>query len=295
MLTQAFQKKIIFGFSLLFVLANAYAIYCEFYWTAIIPFAMLAAWMALFAPEKIFWLIIFFVPLSINTGEFIESAPMALFLPTEPLLFGLTVLVLAWMVMSNYFDSAIFRHPIFILYMGVYMGWLFLTSLTSEDPMVSFKYTLSHMWLFLPIFVLGTHLFKNIKNILAFIWYYSIALILVVIYTVINHAAHGFAEKPAHWVMSPFFKDHTSYGAILALIIPALLSLYFIKDYTPLRKSIVGFLVAILILGTILSFTRAAWISLVGALGVLFLIYYRIRFFTIAIFTLGSLFLILSF
>ena len=27
-------------------------------------------------------------------------------------------------------------------------------------------------------------------------------------------------EEAGHWVMWPFFKDHTSYGAIIALFIP---------------------------------------------------------------------------
>ncbi|MFI5203758.1 MAG: O-antigen ligase family protein, partial [Flavobacteriales bacterium] len=289
------QKQLILWLSLVYVAINAIAIYNEFFWIALIPLACMAIWMALFAPEKVFWLIVFFVPLSLNTDEFLTSAPMALFLPTEPLLFGLLVLILIWLFMDDVFDRAILRHPIFIIYVGVYINWMIITSLTSEDPVVSFKFTLAHLWLFLPVFLLGTHLFKNTKNIRMFIWCYSIPLLAVVTYTIINHAGYGFAEKPAHWVMSPFFKDHTSYGAILALLFPALFSLYFIKDYTQLRKSIIVFLLLVLAAGIILSYTRAAWISLVGALGVWFVIYYRIRLATLTLFLLGGLFFFLSF
>jgi putative inorganic carbon (hco3(-)) transporter len=181
------------------------------------------------------------------------------------------------------------------VYAGVYIPWLFITSLTSEAPLVSLKFTLAHMWLFIPVFLMGTHLFKDVRNVRHFIWLYSIPLLLVVVYTIINHAAHGFAEKPAHWVMSPFFKDHTSYGAVLALLFPPLVSLYFIKGYTQVRKTVIVFLAMVLMLGIILSFTRAAWISLVCAAGVWFLIYYRIRLATILIFTFGALFFFFSF
>lgn len=289
------QKQLVLWLTLLYVAVNAFAVYKEFFWIVLIPMAAMAVWMTLFVPEKIFWLIVFFVPLSLNTDEFLTSAPMALFLPTEPLLFVMLVLTLIWMFMGGVIDKAILRHPIFIIYVGVYINWMIITSLTSEDPVVSFKFTLAHLWLFLPVFVLGTHLFKKTTNVRAFIWYYSIPLLAVVAYTIINHAGYGFAEKPAHWVMSPFFKDHTSYGAILALMFPPLMSLYFIKDYTQLRKTIIVFLLLVLGAGIILSYTRAAWISLVGALGVWFIIYYRVRMATLLLFTLGALFFFLSF
>jgi O-antigen ligase len=279
----------------LFVTANAVAVYLEFYWFAVLPFVFMAVWMALFAPDKLFWLIVFFVPLSLNTDEFMASAPMALYLPTEPLLFGMLLLVAAWLFMGNIFDRAIIRHPVFITYCGVYLAWLIITSLTSEDPLVSFKFTLAHLWLFVPVFIISTHLFKHTFNIRAFIWYYSIPLLMVVAYTVINHAMHGFAEKPAHWVMSPFFKDHTSYGAVLALVFPPLFSLCFSRFYTPVRKSVIVFLLILLTIGIVLSYTRAAWISLVGALGVWLVLYYRIRLTTILIFSVCGFVFLFSF
>lgn len=283
MLSLRITRQLVLWLALFYVCVNAVAIYLEFFWIAALPLVAMALWMALFVPEKVFWLIIFFVPLSLNTDEFVQSAPMALYLPTEPLLFGMLLLVGVWLFMGDVFDRAIIRHPIFIAYCGVYVSWLFITALTSEEPMVSFKFIMAHLWLFVPVFVLGTYLFKDPVNTRSFIWYYSVPLLMVVLYTVINHAMHGFAEKPAHWVMSPFFKDHTSYGAVLALMFPPLFSLCFSRDYTQLRKTIVGFLVLLLTIGIVLSYTRAAWISLVGALGVWIVLYYRIRLSTLLI------------
>ena len=100
---------------------------------------------------------------------------------------------------------------------------------------------------------------------------YLFPLFGVILYTVIRHATFGFEKDAGHWVMEPFYKDHTSYGAVLAMYVPVLVGLLFKKKLTPLLRAllIIGFV--ILITGVILSYTRAAWVSLVAvaALGIL--------------------------
>ena len=44
-------------------------------------------------------------------------------------------------------------------------------------------------------------------------------------YTLVRHAGFGFEKDAGHWVMKPFYKDHTSYGAVLAMAIPPMLAL----------------------------------------------------------------------
>ena len=66
-------------------------------------------------------------------------------------------------------------------------------------------------------------------------------------------------------MMSPFFNDHTSYGAVIAFFIPLLISLFLVKRKNFLMKFFVLIIILILVVGLILSFTRAAWISLLLA------------------------------
>ena len=49
---------------------------------------------------------------------------------------------------------------------------------------------------------------------------YLIPLTIVVIYTSLRHAGYGFDKESAHYMMSPFFNDHTSYGAMIAFFSP---------------------------------------------------------------------------
>ena len=50
-----------------------------------------------------------------------------------------------------------------------------------------------------------------------FVLLYLLPLLAVIVYTVVRHAGYGFEKQAGHWVMDPFFKDHTSYGAVLAM------------------------------------------------------------------------------
>jgi O-antigen ligase len=71
--------------------------------------------------------------------------------------------------------------------------------------------------------------------------------------------------------MFPLFKEHTSYGAVLAMMYPAALYLTFRKSSWGFN-AVAGAMLAILTLATVLSYTRAAWLSLVGA-GAVYLVY----------------------
>ncbi len=87
-----------------------------------------------------------------------------------------------------------------------------------------------------------------------------------------------FDKQAAHIVMEPFFRDHTSYGAILAMLLFAFVAVNLKKADNFLMRSLFGVITIILIIALILSYTRAAWISVVLALGVLFATLLRIKF-----------------
>src|SRR6056300_29652 len=71
--------------------------------------------------------------------------------------------------------------------------------------------------------------------------------------------------------MFPLFKEHTSYGAVLAMLYPAALYLTFRKSSWG-YNAVAGALLAVLTIATVLSYTRAAWLSLVGA-GAVYMVY----------------------
>lgn len=241
-----------------------------------LPIGLILVYTAIYHFDKLFLFVVLCTPLSVNIEEFV-SADVGLFLPTEPLLFGMLLLISFNQLRKNQFSSDFLKHPITIIFI-LQLAWILLTSITSEYPLVSFKFLLTKFWFIIPIYFYGVIFFKNEKNIYRFIWLFISALAIVVLYTLVNHAANGFDEESGHWVMFPFFKDHTSYGAILALVYPILFGLLLGRKNGPLLRLVLLFLILLLGFGIFMSYTRAAWLSLVGALAIYLLIRFKIHF-----------------
>ena len=107
-------------------------------------------------------------------------------------------------------------------------------------------------------------------------------MMIAILYTLIVHASYGFGEQEGHWVMFPFFKDHTIYGAMVAFTVPMVFGVYFSKKHSPLIQAILLSFIALNIVGLYFSYTRAAWLSVFAAIGVWGLIHFRIKFTLIA-------------
>lgn len=239
------------------------------------PAALLIVYAAFYHLDKLFMLVVFCTPLSMNIEEFgVEG--IGLYLPTEPILFGIMLIYIIKNFYKSQLDLKFFKHPATIA-VTVYMVWLFLTCITSENPMISWKYFLARMWFIIPIFYFGVQVFSKQKNIKRFLWMYLIPLIIVCLYTLIRHAIRGFDEESGHWVMSPFFKDHTSYGAILALFYPLAVGMLLWRKYSITLKLILFFVVTVLTIALIYSYTRAAWISIAAAVCVYIAMRLRIK------------------
>lgn len=258
----------------LFIMANSALIALEQYWFSIVPFALVILMLAFVATDKLMWFIVFTTPLSLNLEE-LEFGGIGMFIPTEPLLFGMLLIFFLKLLYERKFDPKILKHPLTIAIM-INIAWLVITTLTSTLPVVSIKFLLARLWFVVAFYFIGTQLFKNVKNIRTFFWMYTIPLTIVALYTFIHHSTYQFAERPAHWVMQPFFKDHTVYGAVLAMLFPIVLALFSLKRYKHYR--LITFLMILIFAGGIIfSYGRAAWISLLAAFLVSFIYLLRLR------------------
>jgi len=276
MLKTILHNRWLYVISFLFIIANAYLTYKGNLILNVIPFALIVVYIALFKFDVLFMLLVFFTPLSINIEEFTNGA-IGLFLPTEPILFGMLLIIIFNSFFKNIFDKSIVLHPISIVII-LQLLWIFMTALSSELPLVSFKFLLTKLWFFIPIYFYGVLFFKkNDNRISLFIWLFISSMTIVIFYTLINHAMYGFDEETGHWVMSPFFKDHTSYGAILALCYPLIIGLYK-TNKSPISKAFLIFLLILFAFAIIMSYTRAAWLSLFGAFLVYLLIKFKVKF-----------------
>ncbi|MBO7469291.1 MAG: O-antigen ligase family protein [Bacteroidales bacterium] len=228
-----------------------------------------------FSLDKVLLLTAFITPLSINIEKI--TGGLSVSLPAEPLLAGILVMFIAKTIFERRFNSKIAKYPISIVIYVMFI-WMIATTITSEMPIVSVKFMVSRLWFIIPSYFLCALLFRDPKNISKFIWYYMAGLIIVVFYTISNHAMHGFDGDTAHWVMTPYYNDHTAYGAALAVYIVLCAAYMFMPNISKIKKLGIIATFCLLLLAIVLSFCRASWISLIAALGVLACVRLKIKF-----------------
>jgi O-antigen ligase len=262
-----------------YTILSAWFIWQDQAYLCLFPFALLAVYYALYRTEWTFLSLGLFTPLSVNIEEYTKS--FGLFIPTEPMLFGLMLLIILLQISKPIIPKETWKNPI-VWAVGFYVFWIVITSITSSHPTASFKFLLARLWFIVPVLLFGSYVFRERVHIKAFFWLFSIGMVIAITYTLFVHAGYRFGEKEGHWVMWPFFKDHTIYGAIVALVVPLIFGLYFSKKHHPLVQAILIGFMFVSLLGLYFSYTRAAWLSIILALGVWALIRSKIKFSVIA-------------
>lgn len=284
------ETYLVYLVSFLFVALNTFLIAREFFYFSIVPLVLLIVLIAVYALDKLVLIAVFVTPLSVQLSDIIKGYDFDLSLPSEPLLIGILLFFLLKYLFEGQFDRKILYHPVSIAIL-FNLVWIFITSITSTMPLVSFKFLTARIWFLLAFYLLATQIFRKIENIQIYTWMYIIPFLIVIGYAWVRHAGYGFFnQQAAHFVVQPFYNDHTSYGAMLAMLIPVLMGFLIIQGRVRLiQKVSVWMVMLIIFMAVLFSYTRAAWISLAGALGVFLIIRFKIKFSFLAI--LGVLFL----
>jgi O-antigen ligase len=270
------KKLIVLGVSAAFILLNCFALMREFLYLPIISAGLILVYLLIFKVDFLVYLMALVTPFSI----FIENDKINLSIsfPGELIMISLTVLFLIRILYDLKIERQILKHPLTIAIL-CYLFWIFVTSITSELPLVSFKFLASKIWFIVACFFMVVQLIKKDTNrIVHYFNAYLFSLALVIIIVTIKSAQLGFMEHGMHWIQKPFYNDHTAYGAAIAFFIPITVSFFFLPQSTKWLKIYYIGILAILMVGLYFSFCRAAWLSVIGSLGVYLAIRWRIKF-----------------
>ena len=284
---------LVYGSGLIFVFANALLMYREVYYLLLLPFMLAVFYLAFFSLDKLFMTVVFLTPLSLELSRLAGGGlPVDISLPTEPLIIVIMLMIFFRLLYYNRINLEVLYHPVSLAII-FYLSWMLITSITSTMPVVSFKFLLVRIWFITVFYFLAIEIFSRRKNIKTFLWCYILALLVVIVYTLYNHAGYGLiAQRAAHWVVRPFYNDHTDYGAALALFIPVLAVLSS-RSISPPRVSLLArVLLVVFLVALVFSYSRAAWLSVFVAIGVWVLIRLRIGFATLVSFGLVGALLI---
>lgn len=255
--------KWLYGSVGLFIIAALVALVNEFYWMLLFPAVLLIIVTGFYRVDLLMFFAVAITPLSINLAK--TGLGIGVSLPSEPIIFGIMLLFITRQLYAGTLIKKIIMHPVSLAII-FHLVWMFVTTLTSELPLVSFKASLARFCFVAVFYFLAILVFEKVKNIKTFVWCYVIPLLVVIGYTTFNHAMAGFTEKAAHTSMVPFYNDHTAYAALIAMFIPLLFGFIADKESKKSTRFWSFIVLVIFITAIVLSYTRASWISLVAAL-----------------------------
>lgn len=281
----------IYGISTIFVLIVAYCIAKNIPFVPLaIPLIIIGFALYFFAYDKVLLLIALLTPISIELGS--KEFGFTISFPSEVLLILMVIMVFLKFLSDRKIDKQFLKHPITILII-LNLIWMFITTLTSEMFLVSFKYFLARLWFVIPCYFVGVEIFKAQKNIEKYNWAYIFSLCIVIVYTLIRHSARGFSQSSSVLIMRPLFPEHTSYGAMLVFVVPFLVFSLFRTGKKPIYKIITACVLVLVLAGLIFSFTRAAWLG--GIIALIIIILYLFKVKLRYILSVGILFFVLFF
>jgi putative inorganic carbon (HCO3(-)) transporter len=269
------------GFAGGILILQAVLVYSEFYWFLLLPvLLLLGAWLFR-SLDKFFLFTVLVTPLSLDFES--QDLGAGISVPSEILIFLLTLMFwLKWLIEPGNWRG-FWRHPLTLAVL-FHLGWMLFSSFFSAYPVVSFKFFVTRFWFVTVFYFLGAQLFRRKTIITGFLWAFYLPLIGVVVYTLYRHSLYQFEKQPAHWVMDPFFQDHTHYGAVLAMFIPFGVGIAFWGRLSGFVRMIAIVLAIVLVTGLVMSISRAAWLSVFGVLGLLFYMLFRIRWYVLFVF-----------
>jgi putative inorganic carbon (HCO3(-)) transporter len=270
------QTGLVYLISLGFVLANAWFITKDKYVLAALPVGLVFILIAIYRFQWLFWIVLFFVPLSVPLKEFSIGLDINMFLPTEPILASMMIVFLFRLALDGGYERSVLRHPVtqIILFQ---LAWMFITSITSTMPVVSFKFLVSRLWYLSVFYFLAIQFFKNPLNIRRYLWTLMVPLAGIIVVITLKHASINlFDQKASNPACDPFFNDHTLYGAVLSMFLPVAAGYVIQSPFRLWLKAGAFIVLSLILMGLVFSYSRAAWISVAGGIAALLIILFKV-------------------
>lgn len=280
-------SRIWFGaFSMILLMSIFAAVWNEEFLFLGAPVLLLVVYVCLVDFRKIFYFLLFCIPLSM---EFFLPNGLATDLPTEPLIVGLMLVYLFYSFRRGVrLNGTFLRHPLTLLII-LHLGWVFFATLYSNMLLVSLKFSLAKTWYIVVFYFMAGSLLKTEKEQRLFFWIIFLPILLTIFSVIFKHAQLGFSFEKVNAVLDPFYRNHVSYACILSLFFPFLwYARRWYKTWSLMWWFLVGstliFLVAIQ-----LSYTRAAYVALFMAAGAYVVIRYKLVKLVLALVMVGAI------
>jgi O-antigen ligase len=188
----------------------------------------------------------------------------------------LTLVATGWFLLNwRSVDGSFLKNPVTIALLA-HLFWIVVTMANSQVFFISLKYTLAKGWYFIVFYFLAARFLKEERDFKDFLWWFFVPLVYAITTVVVRHAAKGFTFEDVGFVMWPHFRNHVMYACLLAVFLPYVwYGTYWYKrlgwKWLILAAGILYLLFAINF-----AYTRAAYVALVAAVGVVWVVRFRL-------------------
>ncbi len=259
------EEKILWGLGIFTLACLAAGIVLEQPLFCILPVGLAVAGLTVANFRIVFFLLMFSLPFSV---EVYFNNGLGTNFPDEPLMWLLAgTFTLFFCANPKVLPQQFFRNPI-IFAVALTLLWIPIAVIYSESVVVSLKYMLAKGW-YITVFLLMAFLvFQNKKNIVTTFRCIFFPLVACVIIVLFRHYRLNFSFEEVHASVSPIFRNHVTYSALLSMFIPFSIGAAFLTKRFSLVNILLWAANIILIAGVYFSYSRGAWMALFFGVGI---------------------------
>ncbi len=254
------------------------ALVWEQYALFLLPAGILGIYLAVWDYWVYFFLLFFFIPLSNEVAIGASRISM----PTEPIMLLLTGIALLKLPLQIGKKTAgILLHPITLLLLA-HIGWMLITTLTSQQHTISVKFFLAKIWFVVPFYFLSGRILLQDHNYKKWVIATLVATLITVTVVMARHAAYGFAFEDIKWVLWPFYPNHVIYATLLTIFLPFVVDARRFFHRHRRGRWLMAAVIMYLVIAIYLSYTRAAMVSILALIGIYYLVRWHVLKYVLA-------------
>jgi O-antigen ligase len=249
------------GFALITILSVSAAFALRQYLLLVVPVVILFGYVALIDFKKIFFLLLFLLPLSTE----VEIGSFGTDLPTEPLMVALLFIFIVFAAAKPHFIPWRFvKHPI-VLTLLTHLLWMAFIIMHSENKVVSFKFLLAKTWYIVTFVFVAGIILNSTERLKSFFWLIFIPMSLMIVQTLARYALLGFEFEFVNEPLYPFFRNHVNYAAMITIFYPFIFLAVTWYEPGTWKRRILQWAKLFFLIGIYFSYTRACFLALILA------------------------------
>ena len=244
--------------TLAFLALEVVAVLVQQWWLMLLPVFLLFCIWTFEKVHLLFYLLLATIPWSI---EYQFSETLGTDFPDEPLMW-LNAAMAVFFITYTYknIGRTNVLHP-FVWLLLLQLSWTALTAVTSTYPLLSLKFLLAKSWYLLSFVLLPVLLITTRERLKTTALILTASMTVLVLVTMVRHAAAGFTFATINTSLAPFFRNHVNYSALLVCVIP-LLVVFINATSKRATKTALRIFIILCLVALYLSYARGAWLAL---------------------------------